>query len=164
MKLKNSPDMIRLRETASGCNWNKRRSFYRPPEIFDYIWSDVGAYLVDGNVKKKPSHCGPEQPRIQTGALGHSLLCLHAPHYLLRSLTRLLARSLHSLPCSWDSGWLDGYFVCVFLYSGPWCIGGNWKQHEPGLVFEKSISVGILAYFSGLCQHEYDTFRKWNLF
>ena len=35
------------------------------------------------------------------------------------ALTRLLARSLRSLPCSWDSDFLDGYFVCVFSHFGP---------------------------------------------
>ena len=43
-------------------------------------------------------HCGPEQPRIQTEVLGHSLV---------RSLVRSLLRS-------WDSKWLDGYLFCVF--------------------------------------------------
>ena len=65
-------------------------------------------------------HCGPDQPRIQTEILGHSLVhslvrlhcslvCLlrTTPHYasLARSaaLTRSLARSLCSLPYSWES-------------------------------------------------------------
>ena len=37
----------------------------------------------------------------------------------LTLLTRSLARSLCSLPRSWDSKWLDGYFVCVFFYFRP---------------------------------------------
>ena len=47
-------------------------------------------------------------------------------------LTCSLARSLRSLPRSWESKWLDGYFFCVFFYSGPqWSEGqtawnGNW--------------------------------------
>ena len=35
------------------------------------------------------------------------------------ALTRSLARSLHSLPRSWDRELLDGYLFCVFFYSGP---------------------------------------------
>ena len=48
-----------------------------------------------------PVHCGPEQPKIHTEVLGHSL----APHYSLRSLglLRSFTRSLCSLSCSLDS-------------------------------------------------------------
>ena len=67
------------------------------------------------------AHYGPKQPRIQTEVLGHSLVCLFVrSHHSLASLapsaalTRSLARSLRSLPRSWDSDILDGYFVCVF--------------------------------------------------
>ena len=35
------------------------------------------------------------------------------------ALTRSLARSLRSLPRSWESELLDGYFVCVFSYFRP---------------------------------------------
>ena len=67
-------------------------------------------------------HYGPEQPRKQTEVLGHSLICslaLLSFAYSARltcsaALTCLLACSFHSLPCSWDSELLDGYFVCVF--------------------------------------------------
>ena len=61
------------------------------------------------------SHCGPEQPRIQTAVLSHSLvlslvrsqrsLVELAPHYslrsraLLRSLIRSLAYFTHCLVC-----------------------------------------------------------------
>ena len=34
-------------------------------------------------------------------------------------LTHSLARSLRSLPRSWDSEWLDGYYVCVFSHFRP---------------------------------------------
>ena len=67
-----------------------------------------------------PFHCGPEKPRIPMSVLGHSLVCsLVRSHRSHRSLIRLLrtarfaralrcahsfARSLHSLPRSWDSG------------------------------------------------------------
>ena len=70
-------------------------------------------------------HYGPEQPRIQTEVLGHSLVrslirSQRSLVFLLRTahfaaLSCLLARSLHSLPCSWESKWLDGYFICVFF-------------------------------------------------
>ena len=40
------------------------------------------------------------------------LLALLAPS---AALTRSLACSLCSLSRSWDSKWLDGYFVCVFF-------------------------------------------------
>ena len=43
-----------------------------------------------------------------------------APDCSLRSRPPL--RSLvRSLPCSWDSEWLDGYLFCVCLFSGPLC-------------------------------------------
>ena len=54
-------------------------------------------------------HYGRKQPRIQTVVLGHSLIRSFACSGLLASLspsaalTRLLARSLRSLPRSWDS-------------------------------------------------------------
>jgi len=35
------------------------------------------------------------------------------------ALTRSLARSLRSLPRSWESELLDGYFVCVFFHFRP---------------------------------------------
>ena len=44
------------------------------------------------------------------------LLALFAPS---TALTHLLARSLCSLPRSWDSEWLDGYFVSGFFYFWP---------------------------------------------
>ena len=44
------------------------------------------------------------------------LLVLLAPS---AALTRSLARSLRSLPRSWESELLDGYFVCVFLHFRP---------------------------------------------
>ena len=64
-------------------------------------------------------HCGPEQPRIQNAVLGHSLVrsliyshrslihLLRPAHSftcsaLLTALTRLLARSLCSLPLLWN--------------------------------------------------------------
>ena len=47
----------------------------------------------------------------------HSFACSRLLASLASSaaLTRLLARSLRSLPCSWVSELLDGYFVCVFF-------------------------------------------------
>ena len=45
-------------------------------------------------------------------ALHHSL-CWGAP---LRSFIRSLA---HSLPSLWESEWLDDFFCCVFIRSGP---------------------------------------------
>ena len=78
-----------------------------------------------------PFHCGPEQPRIQTEVLGHSFVlvpslfgCSALLDLLARlaALTRSPARSLGSLPRSWESDWLDGYLVCVFFCFGPQCI------------------------------------------
>ena len=56
-------------------------------------------------------HCGPEQPRIQSEVLGHSLVC---------SLTC----SLRSLPRSWESGWLD-FILC---FSRFWPIVRWWLR------------------------------------
>ena len=72
-------------------------------------------------------HCCSEQSKIGTWVLGHSLVrslvCLH--HSLIRLLrpacfacaprcTHSFARSLRSLPSSWEIEWLDGYFFWVF--------------------------------------------------
>ena len=98
------------------------------------VWQ-VFYYSVSFHNKRKSIHfiitvrtratlyCGPEKPRIQKKVLGHSLVVrsfAHTAHsftcsflliLLTRSpaLTRLLARSLCSLPRSWESEWLDGY-------------------------------------------------------
>ena len=57
-------------------------------------------------------HYGPEYSRIQTAVLGYSLA-----HLLVCSLTHFA----HSLA----RGKMNGYFFCVFLYSGPWWYHGN---------------------------------------
>ena len=83
-------------------------------------------------IEMRPFHYGTEKSKIQMKVLGHSLVrslirllrsfsCLiHSARFA--ALTRLLARSFRSLPSSWESEWLDGYFSWVFLYSGPKCI------------------------------------------
>ena len=105
---------------------------FQPPTRFDDL---VGAL-------PSPVHCGPEQKRIQTAVLGHSLACLLAPPFSLRwraplrstELTRLLVHSLCSLPRSWDSEWIFClcfwlFCLCFFLFCTImwWCppIGGN---------------------------------------
>ena len=47
----------------------------------------------------------------------HSFACtaLLASHARSAALTLSPTCSLRSLPCSWDSEWLDGYFFCVFF-------------------------------------------------
>ena len=53
----------------------------------------------------------------------HSFACfaLLASLASLRStaITRSLARSLRSLPRTWDSEWLEGYLICVFFLFWP---------------------------------------------
>ena len=46
-------------------------------------------------LQESPLHCGPDQPRIQTGVLDHSLVCLLIR--LHRSLVPSLAHFAHSL-------------------------------------------------------------------
>ena len=76
-----------------------------------------------------PNHYGLEQPKIQAAVLGHSLVrsLVHSHPSLIRllqtarssALTRSLAHSLRSLPRSWESKLLDGYFVCIFFHYRP---------------------------------------------
>ena len=68
-------------------------------------------------IRFPPSHCRPEQPKIQTEVLGHSLVhsLVHSHRSLVRLLrpapfacalrcaTHSLACSLRSLPRSWES-------------------------------------------------------------
>ena len=53
--------------------------------------------------------------------IAHSFACsgLLASLAPSAALTRSLARSLRSLPRSWESELLDGDFVCVFSYFRP---------------------------------------------
>ena len=55
-----------------------------------------------------PAHFGPEQPKIQTEVLGHSLV---------RSLVRSHRSLPRLLPRSWESEWMAVY--SDFFYSGP---------------------------------------------
>ena len=78
-------------------------------------------------------HYGRKQPRIQTEVLDHSLvhslICSLAHSFACSRLLALLTPStaftgsltlsLCSLPSSWESEWLDDYFVCVFFYFRP---------------------------------------------
>ena len=51
-------------------------------------------------------------PLLRTARFPHALRCAHL---FARSLTRLLAHSLRSLPHSWESESLDDYLFCVFF-------------------------------------------------
>ena len=81
--------------------------------------------------KSASVHYGPEQSRIKTWVLGHSLVhlfshshhslacfipnCWHSSHAPLRSLIRSLA---HSLPSSWENEWLNGCFCFILSVLG----------------------------------------------
>ena len=81
------------------------------------------SFRLGGGVHPSPSfnftsHCGPDKPKTQikgTGPLALPFTRLLAP--LTHSLTAHY--SLHSLPHSWDSEWLDGYSFWFFFYPGP---------------------------------------------
>ena len=76
-------------------------------------------------------HCGPDQPRILTEVLGHSLIrsFLHRSFVRLSALlaslprfaalTHSLAHLLCSLPPLWDSEQFNGYLFCFFFHFGP---------------------------------------------
>ena len=63
------------------------------------------------------------------------LTCSLALHYLLRWRAPLrslsLARSLRSLPSSWDSDLIDGYLFCVFSFLARSLLGrSKWKSSK----------------------------------
>ena len=102
-------------------------------------------------------HCGPEQPRIQTEVLGHSLVRSLAPltHSLtpdyslcsrppLRSLVRSLAHFAHSLARGKVDDWMAIYSVFFFLI---WPLVG-WRRHvpmtgNPGAIVEGEDNVDV---------------------
>ena len=108
--------------------WDKTRSFWDIKNSFSHEQGSEQNERASKRVSAAESASkasSPEQPRIiQTQLLCHSLVrsvvrlhrslvcLLHSPHSA--ALTRLLARSLRSLPSSWDNEWLDGYLCCVF--------------------------------------------------
>ena len=139
------PSPGRLRKKARGKRGQERSSIVNlslKMKVFlqlEIKWKNglrVGGHLLPtmevesgvGNGERtveSPKHCGPEQPTIQTKVLGHSLVCsLVRSHPSLvcllcttcfaRALC-LLARSLCSLPRSWESEQVDGYIFCVFF-------------------------------------------------
>ena len=70
-------------------------------------------------IKNPDESTGPlARPFARTA---HSFACsgLLASLAPSAALTRLLARSLRSLPRSWDSELLHGYLICVFFSSAP---------------------------------------------
>ena len=94
------------------------------------------------------AHCGPDNPRIQTGVLDHSLVhslapltCLLTPHYSLRSRAPL-AHFTRSLACGKVNDWL--FILCFSLF---------WTIVRPGgPVF---IPVELVS-----CVFKLDNYRK----
>ena len=84
----------------------KRRRYWRTDSFFDVFCLEAPKSAV-GQIK--------QEPRRRYWAIRWLNALLDS---LARSaaLTRSLARSLCSLPRSWESDWLHGYFVCVSYF------------------------------------------------
>ena len=92
-------------------------------------------------------HCGPEQPKIQTEVLGHSLVlslvCLH------RSLVCSLAHFAHSLARGTVNDWMaiKSVFFPIFDHS----VGG------------KGGGVALIHYLRFLCRFHVDRRSKYSI-
>ena len=122
-------------ERALTC-WNEfRRAFIRHSfisvPIFRLEYRKLLNSMVQNNRESRLQYWAICSSVCTFANTAHSFACstLLASQARSAVLTRLLARSLCSLPRSWGSEWLDGHFSCVFFLF--WTIvGSNWSANR----------------------------------
>ena len=109
-------------------------------------------------------------PDVSTGPLARlfarslaPLTRLLALHYSLcsRAFVCSLVRSLYSLPCWWDSEWLDGYLYCDFFLFWPtvrsdtqfYEMGDSFGRVIPGVPHSQHVTLSLWEMLSSAAEN-----------